>query len=70
MQQLRQELIETKTQLENQKVISHARNILAAQQKVTVQEAHHILIQQAMCLRITLAEGARRVVGEAGKKYL
>jgi len=67
MQQLRQELMETKTQLENQKVISHARNILAAQQKITVQEAHHLLIQQAMCQRITLSEEARRVVREADK---
>lgn len=67
MQQLRQELTDTKTQLENQKVISHARNILAARQKVSVQEAHHLLIQQAMCTRITLAEEARRVINEAGK---
>ncbi len=62
MQQVRQELMETKTQLENQKVIAHARNIIAAQQNITVKEAHYLLIQQAMGLRITLAENARRVI--------
>lgn len=67
MQQLRQELMDTKTQLENQKVIAHARNILASRQKVTVQEAHHLLIQQAMSQRITLADEARRVISEAAR---
>lgn len=64
MQQVRQELLDTKTQLENQKVISHARSIIAAQQKITVKEAHHILIQEAMCLRITLVEKAKRIIDE------
>jgi AmiR/NasT family two-component response regulator len=65
MQQVRQELMETKTQLENQKIISRARNIIAAQQNITVQEAHQTLIQEAMRLRITLAEKARRVIKAA-----
>lgn len=68
MQQVRQELMETKTQLENQKIISRARNIIAAQQNITVQEAHHLLIQEAMCQRITLAEKARRVIIAADTK--
>lgn len=67
MQQVRQELLETKTQLENQKIISRARNIIAAQQNITMQEAHQTLIKEAMCLRITLVEMARRVIKEAGK---
>lgn len=70
MQQVRQELLETKTQLENQKVIAHARSIIAAQKNVTVQEAHHLLIQQAMCQRITLAECAGTVIREAGKTFI
>jgi len=67
MQQLRQELLDTKTQLENQKVIAHARNILASRHKVSIQEAHHLLIQQAMYARITLADEAKRVIKESGK---
>lgn len=67
MQQVRRELMETKTQLENQKVISHARNIIAAQKNITVQEAHHLLIREAMCQRITLVEQARRVIRAAKK---
>lgn len=70
MQQVRQELLETKTQLENQKVIAHARSIIAAQKNVTVQEAHHLLIQQAMYLRITLAEYAGSVIREADKTFI
>jgi response regulator NasT len=68
MQEVRQELIETKTQLENQKVISHARNIIAAQQNITVKDAHYLLIQQAMRQRITLVQMSRRVIREVDKK--
>lgn len=68
MQQVRQELMETKIQLENQKSIAHARNIVASQQRVTVQEAHHILIREAMNQRVTLAEKAREVIEDSHKK--
>lgn len=67
MQQVRRELMETKTQLENQKFIAHARNIIAAQQNVTVQDAHNLLIRRAMCERITLVEMARHIIRETKK---
>ena len=62
MQKVRQELAETRDQLEQQKLISRAKTILVGRKHISEQMAHQQMIREAMDLRIPLAELARRLI--------
>lgn len=67
MQTVQQELKDTQNKLKYQKVIGHARAILAKQNNISEYQAHQQLIHEAMSLRITLAERAGQIVRLAKK---
>lgn len=62
MQDVRIKLEITQTELKSQKLIAHARAILAEREKVSGSEAHQLLIRQAMNLRITVLKLAAQIV--------
>ena len=62
MQNVQQELAETKDQLKQQKLIAHAKALLSSQQNISEMAAHQRMIQEAMRQRITLVELANKIV--------
>jgi Response regulator with putative antiterminator output domain len=62
MQDVRMKLETTQLELQSQKLIAHARAILAAREKVSNNEAHQLLIRQAMNRRITVVKLAAQIV--------
>ena len=62
MQDVRIKLKTTQLELKSQKLIAHARAILAEREKVSTSEAHRLLIHQAMKLRITVVKLASLIV--------
>jgi response regulator NasT len=64
MQSMQQELKDTQNKLKGQKIIAHARAILAKKCNISEYDAHHKLVQEAMSLRMTLAERAAQIVKE------
>ena len=70
MQDIRQKLEHTQHELHSQKLIAHARAILAARDGVSDYEAHQWLIHQAMNLRMTVVKLATDIVNDAAKKIL
>lgn len=70
MQHVRQELAETREQLEHQKLIARAKTILIARDHISEQMAHQQMIREAMTLRLPLVEMARRVVAATDEPIL
>ncbi len=68
MQSMQQELKDTQNKLKGQKIIAHARAILAKKCNISEYDAHHKLVQEAMSLRMTLAERAAQIVKEEKEK--
>jgi response regulator NasT len=68
MQEVLRKLENTKTELQSQKIIAHARSILAAQNGVNDYEAHQLLIHKAMNQRITVVKLAAQIVKAAKKE--
>lgn len=62
MQCMQQELKETQSKLKNQKILAHARAILAKQHGISEYEAHQLLVHEAMQQRVTLIEKAVQIV--------
>ncbi|OLN28319.1 ANTAR domain-containing response regulator [Desulfosporosinus metallidurans] len=69
MQDVRTKLENTQLELQSQKLIARARAILAAREKVSNYDAHQLLIQQAMNLRISVVNLAAQIINQA-KDYL
>ena len=65
MQEVRTKLENTQLELQSQKLIARARAILAARERVSNYDAHQLLIQQAMKLRITVVNLAAQIVNQA-----
>jgi len=62
MQQVQQELEDTKEKLEGQKLIDHAKAILAKENNISIYDAHRLLQKAAMEERISLIEKARQII--------
>jgi len=65
MQHMRRELAESRIQLEQQKIIARAKTIIVGRDFLSEQAAHQQIIREAMTLRISLVEMARRIVEAA-----
>lgn len=63
MQRMNSELLETKDQLQQMKIIARAKAILMDREQLSAQEAHQRLTREAMQRRQTLGEAARRIIG-------
>jgi AmiR/NasT family two-component response regulator len=61
---MHRELSVTKGQLEGQKLIARARSIIADREKLTQQEAHTKLTQEAMRRQLSIIELAKRIIAE------
>lgn len=68
MQSVQTKLAKTQEQLKGQKVIAHAKAILAVQKGIKEYDAHKLLLQQAMNSQVSLVEMASRIVAEAKAK--
>lgn len=64
MQDVRNKLSETKEHLRTQKLISHAKALLAAKKGINEYEAHQLLLKLAMSAQLTLTEMASRIIAE------
>lgn len=69
MQTVQKKLKHTEDKLKFQKIIAHARSILAAQNGISDYEAHQQLIKEAMNLRISLGERAVQIIRAAKKDH-
>lgn len=67
MQDVRSKLETTQLELQSQKLISRAKGILATRETISEYEAHHLLIHQAMDLRITVVKRATQIIDENPK---
>jgi AmiR/NasT family two-component response regulator len=70
MQSIQIELEKARKQLEMQKVIAHAKAILAFQKGITEYEAHRLMQQRAMNARLSVAEVASGIVADAKKRKI
>ena len=61
-QSLKQELTETKTQLENRKLIDRAKGIVMKQENISEDVAYHKMRKFAMNHKCSLAEVAQRII--------
>jgi len=64
MQQVNQKLLETKEQLQHQKLIDQAKAIMADHEHISVLKAHQLLTQEAMQRRLSLVEMAKKIISE------
>ncbi|ATW25328.1 ANTAR domain-containing response regulator [Candidatus Formimonas warabiya] len=68
MQSVQKELKDTQTKLKSQKIIGHARALLAKQYNISDYEAHQQLVHEAMQYRITLVERASQILKETKRE--
>ena len=65
MQSIQQELKDTQDKLKSQKIIAHARAVLAKEKNISEYEAHQKMIHMAMDNRVSLVEITNHIVKEA-----
>jgi response regulator NasT len=64
MQDMQTELKNMEKKLKQEKLISHAKSIIAKQKNISEFDAHKYLIQRAMNHRITLIDCARQIISK------